>query len=214
MKRATVCQVCQSDQVSVGCKICKSVFYCDSPVCQQHYTQQHIQSHANNASNSLESTLVQLWIEHVDYTHTFLVAAIRALPKADVDAYRTRLLDNQRHLARAIPVPNQNTLHKELVEHIVIAERIVQSVEIQSKFDQAVADWRANGRRVARALHQPGSNVSLKAINEAMTLHLNQTLAEATALLTQDMTRAIKRWDEARQHMIQVAILLANRKME
>ena len=36
-----------------------------------------------DAAAHVTERLIALWIEHVDYTHTFMVAAFRKLPEAD-----------------------------------------------------------------------------------------------------------------------------------
>lgn len=164
----------------------------------------------------LRDRLIQLWIEHVDLTHTFMVSAIRGLPPKDTAAYRTRLLANQRHLADEFPLTPNDVLYTELIEHIQIAEAIVvAAIKKQDRvLTKAISDWSANGRRVAAALDMvTDEGVTLSALEDILQKHLDQTLAEAQALLGvkgQTMEDAIVFWDAARDHMVSAAKALAD----
>lgn len=153
-------------------------------------------------------TLQQLFIEHVDYTHNVIVAIARGLSKSDTDAYISRLLKNQEHIGK---VAKSQKLTDLLKVHIVQAGDILIAIKSEKDPKSIIEKWYENGNDIANHLHSLNpQKLPLDSLRNAFKIHLDQTLDEATAIFKGDMKGGIKKYDEARQHMINVSQLLAH----
>ena len=131
-------------------------------------------------------------------------------------AHLDRLLKNQKELGAAIvPYYGQaagDTLAALLTVHIQQAIPVLSAAKAgnQPALDQALADWYANAKEIANFLSAANPEQWPKAdMEEAMEHHITQTTAYAVDLLNGDFTNAVVHYDEAFNHMMDMADLLA-----
>lgn len=198
-----------AQEAAFKCGHCPSggggALYC-SKVCAESDWEAHIGGRAGSHPNLLQ----QLWIEHVDYTHMVIVATFRPGLEKDAEHYVNRLIENQRHLADALRGGPE--LLRLLREHITVAASLLDAFKRGSKADadRITADWRANGTQLADRLDAlTGDALSNRALRAAIATHLDQTIAEAAFMLGGNAKDGIRALDEARDHMVAVAGLLA-----
>ena len=192
------------------CGHCDDVMYCGDSCAKDHWDTGHkyVKGHIERSNVHLQLTLQRLWIEHVDYTHNVIVAIARDL-SFDLKPYVARLLKNQKELADVIGGGDE-PLHQLLSEHITVAGDILTAIRKGADALDLIASWRRNGNQIADRLNElTGPGLTRHVLRTAFKTHLDQTLKEATLVFQNDMTQAIKVYDKARQHMINVAALLA-----
>ena len=76
-------------------------------------------------------------------------------------------------------------------------------------FEQAKASWYANADAIAAFLAKINPNLSLDDLRADMKIHLDQTLAEATARLTGDWDGDVRAFDAIAAHIRDMADMLA-----
>lgn len=165
-------------------------------------------------TESLHDTLRTLWDDHVFWTRMYIVESVADLPTKDATAQR--LLQNQADMGKAFAAYyGEDTgaqLTKLLQDHILGAVAVLDAAKAgdQAALETANAAWYANGDDIAVFLNSLNpDNWPLDTLKSAMKMHLDQTLAEATAQLTGDYPASIADFDEARAHMIMVADILS-----
>jgi hypothetical protein len=155
----------------------------------------------------------ELWIDHVTWTRVYLIAAIADLP--DADAAASRLLQNQVDIGNAIKPfygdAGGEALTALLQEHITIAVEIVRAAKEgdTSDFDEAKERWYDNADEIAAFLAGANPNWPLADLQAMMKMHLDQTLAEATARLTGDWAGDVETYDEIVSHILVMADALS-----
>ena len=173
-------------------------------------------------SSPLESTkytafngaMRELWSDHMQWTYATVDAYYH--DQNGLQAHLDRLLKNQKELGAAIvPYYGQqagDTLAALLTIHIQQAVPVLQTAQAgnQPALDQALADWYANAKEIANFLSAANPEHWPKAdMEEAMEHHITQTTAYAVDLLNGDFTNAVVHYDEAFNHMMDMADLLA-----
>lgn len=155
-----------------------------------------------------------LWVDHVTWTHLYLVSAISNLP--DVDETAMRLMQNQTDIGNAIkPFYGEdagNALTALLNDHITIATEIVAAAKAgdTTSLDDAKTRWSANADEISAFLADANPNWPLADLQEMMHGHLEQTLTEATARLTGDANAEIEAYDEIVDHILHMADALSD----
>ncbi len=156
----------------------------------------------------------ELWSDHMQWTYATVDAYYH--DQNGLQAHLDRLLKNQKELGAAIvPYYGQaagDTLAALLTVHIQQAIPVLSAAKAgnQPALDQALADWYANAKDIANFLsaanpeHWPKTDME-----EAMEHHITQTTAYAVDLLNGDFTNAVVHYDEAFNHMMETADLLA-----
>jgi hypothetical protein len=155
----------------------------------------------------------QLWEEHVTWTRLFIVSAIAGLP--DLKPTEARLLQNQADIGAAItPFYGKKAgaaLTDLLRQHILIAAELVLAAKAGDT--QAVTrdsdQWYANARQIADFLAAANPAWSRSDLRAMMRVHLNQTLAEATARLKGNWTADIADYDQIELHILAMADTLS-----
>jgi len=172
----------------------------------------------------------RLWYEHVIYTRE--VVKSRLLNLSDEKVQTERLLRNQSDLVASLSAflstYNQNTYKDLLVEHITIAVELVDAASGQStaSVKDIRARWDANGVQIRDLLHKVqrnrvrflqdrrafGTKKNAWCPNKLLDnwkIHLDQTQAEAVALIGKDWKAANVQFDLALAHMGEYGVRLA-----
>lgn len=164
--------------------------------------------------SALHDSLRTLWDDHVFWTRMYIVSSIANSP--DADATAQRLLQNQVDMGNAFAQYYGDEagaqLTKLLQDHILGAVAVLDAAKAgdQVALETANTAWYANADDIAAYLNSLNpENWPLDTLKSAMTMHLDQTLAEATAQLTGDFAKSIADFDEARTHMMMVADILS-----
>jgi hypothetical protein len=151
------------------------------------------------------ATMQKLWSDHMQWTYA-TVDAFFHNPKA-LDAQLNRLLQNQKDLGAAIvPVYGQaagDQLTKLLTTHIQQAVPVLTAAKNndQPGLKKALDDWYANAREIADFLSKANPNWKQEDMRSMMKTHIDQTTAYSVDLLKDDYTSAVKKYDEANNHM-------------
>lgn len=162
-----------------------------------------------------QDAMRRLWSDHVAYTRLFIVNA--AAGSADKDATTQRLLQNQADIGNAVAEfygrEAGDKLTALLKDHILIAASIVAAAKAgdNAKVTSENKRWRDNAVDLAKFLHGANPKHWPEAtLQQALFMHLDQTLSEASNELKGDYAASIKDYDEAMTHMLMVADTLTN----
>lgn len=156
----------------------------------------------------------ELWEDHVIWTRLYIVSAIAELP--DLDATAGRLLRNQGDIGAAFATfygeDAGTALTGLLREHILVAADLVAAAKAGDATGVTTQRdlWYANADEIARFLATANPAWSFETVSEMMGTHLDQTLVEATARLTQDWDADIAAYDDIRGHILVMADALAD----
>ena len=149
--------------------------------------------------NDLHLAMRALWEDHVTLTRAFLISAIAGLP--DTSAAAGRLLQNQVDIGNAVkPYYGEaagNALAALLHDHITIAAEVVTAAKAgdAAKFADAQTRWYANADQIAVFLAGANPNWPVADLKMMMKMHLDRTLAEASARLGSDWAADITTYD-------------------
>ena len=189
-------------------------------------TTSHDEAHAEDHAHASAATAMtaqqarlhdkmrKLWEDHIAWTRMAIVAF--ADGSAGFDASAGRLLRNQTHIGDAIkPFYGERAgdrLTALLRDHITIAVEVLQAAKAgdTAAFDEANARWYANGNDVADAISSLNRKVWPRSVlRDMMRMHLDQTLAEASAELTGHYRASVRSYDEIHRHILQMADALS-----
>jgi hypothetical protein len=161
----------------------------------------------------LRNDMRQLWEDHVFWTRSYLIAAIGGLPGAD--QARDRLLQNQVDIGNAIKPFYGNEagdgLTRLLTEHITGAVAVVVAAKAgdTAAFGTAKAAWYANADAIAAYLSSANPNWARADLAAMMHMHLDQTLAEASARLGGDWIGDVAAYDAVVTHILEMSDALS-----
>ena len=154
-----------------------------------------------------------LWEDHVSWTRFFLIDDIASLPSTSDTT--NRLLQNQVDIGNAIkPFYGEaagNKLASLLHDHIAIAAELVADAKSRDSAALAAAKlrWYANADQISQFLAAANPNWPLADLEMMMHQHLDRTLAEATARLSQDWTGDIADYDDIEGDILKMADALS-----
>lgn len=163
--------------------------------------------------DELRDELRMLWTDHVAYTRFYLIEAIADLPEAQTTA--ARLLANQDQIGNAIaPFYGEQAaaeLSKLLRAHINGAVAVVVAAKSGNAkaLAAAKASWYANADAIARFLSRANPAWDFASMRAMMHVHLDQTIAEATARLTGNWQADVQAFDAIVAHIDDMADMLA-----
>lgn len=173
----------------------------------------HSDLHPAGADDSLSETMIVLWQNHVVWTRLFIISDIAGLPDRDLTAQR--LLQNQVDIGNALAPYYGREAADQLIsllqEHILGASALLDAAKSgdQAEVDAASDVWYANGDDIAAFLNALNpEHWPLDVLQKEMKMHLDLTLAEATARLTGDFATDIKKFDEISTHILGLAAIL------
>jgi hypothetical protein len=155
----------------------------------------------------------KLWEDHITWTRLFIVSAVAGLP--DVEPTAGRLLQNQADIGAAIvPFYGEEAgaaLTGLLREHILIAADLVTAAKAgdQAAVAEHADRWYANADEIADFLAAANPAWPKGQLRQMMRMHLDQTLAEATARLAGDWAADIAAYEEIHLHILAMADVLA-----
>lgn len=156
----------------------------------------------------------KLWEDHVTWTRLAIVTF--ADGSAAFDATAARLMANQDDIGDAIKpyygAAAGNRLTALLKDHIGIAVRLLQAARDgdDAAFEQARTDWYANATDIADFLAKANPRYWPRAtMRAAMTMHLDQTLAEASHELSGDYAASVADYDQIHHHILGMADVLS-----
>lgn len=173
-------------------------------------------------SNPLESTqyynlqdgLRKLWNDHMQYTYATVDAYYNN--PSGLSSSLNRLLQNQKDIGAAIvPYYGQaagDTLSSLLTTHINLAVPVLEAAKNndQPALNLALANWKTNANDIANFLSTANpQNWPPHDMQHMMEMHIDQTTTYAVDLLNKDYNNAITHYDEANQHMLDMADDLA-----
>jgi len=176
----------------------------------------------DNDSNPLESTqyyslqdgMRKLWNDHMQYTYATVDAYFNN--PSGLSSSLNRLLENQKDIGAAIvPYYGQaagDTLSALLTTHINLAVPVLEAAKNndQPALNQALANWKTNANDIANFLSTANpKNWPPHDMQHMMEMHIDQTTTYAVDLLNKDYNNAITHYDEANQHMLDMADDLA-----
>ncbi|HRC90683.1 MAG: hypothetical protein JST71_00595 [Bacteroidetes bacterium] len=176
----------------------------------------------DNDSNPLESTqyyslqdgMRKLWNDHMQYTYATVDAYFNN--PSGLSSSLNRLLENQKDIGAAIvPYYGQaagDTLSALLTTHINLAVPVLEAAKNndQPALNLAIANWKTNANDIANFLSTANpKNWPPRDMQHMMEMHIDQTTTYAVDLLNKDYNNAITHYDEANQHMLDMADDLA-----
>lgn len=164
---------------------------------------------------ALRSAMSKLWEDHIQYTRMYIVSVAGGL--ADADATAKRLLQNQVDIGNAIKPYYGNAAGDKLTallkEHILGAVDVLAAAKAgdTAKLDEANKKWYANADEIAVFLSSANpQNWPEATMKEQMKMHLDVTLAEATAHLKGDTAGSIQGYDKVHEHILALANTLSS----
>jgi hypothetical protein len=187
-----------------------------------HAAEGHSEDHANAAKHgvtgqqlALHDGMRRLWEDHIAWTRLFIVSATADLP--DLQATTERLLLNQKHIGNAIKPYYGRAAGARLTallrEHILVAADLVGAAKAgdQAAVDRHSAAWYRNGNEIADFLNTANPrNWKRGEMRRMMRDHLNLTLAEAVAHLTNHHRADIRSYDRIHRQILHMADMLSD----
>lgn len=157
----------------------------------------------------------QLWEDHITWTRLYIISVAHDLP--DKDATAQRLLANQADIGNAIKPYYGNDAGDKLTallkDHILGAADLLAAAKAgdTAKVDAASKKWYQNADDIATFLNSANpKNWQLSAMKDAMKMHLDQTLKEATDRLQGKYSDDIQDYDAVHAHILAMADVLSN----
>lgn len=167
-----------------------------------------------NSIINLKMAEQKLWIDHVGWTHSFIVSDLASLP--DKDATLQRLLKNQDDIGASIkPYYGEeagNKLSKLLREHIAIGGQVVDAAKSNNKADLDKHNklWYKNADDIADFLSGANSNLSNSELKNMLHRHLDLVTAQVVARINKNWKVDIENYDIGENHMIKFADMISN----
>lgn len=162
----------------------------------------------------LRLAMRKLWEDHITWTRLYIVSVGGGLPDADLTAQR--LLQNQADIGNAIKPFYGNAAGDQLTallkDHILGAAAVLAAAKAgdTAKFDAENQKWYDNGNQIAAFLSTANpKNWSPDAMKEGMKMHLDLTLAEASAQLKSDFAGSVQGYDKVHDHILGLADTLS-----
>lgn len=163
---------------------------------------------------ALHSAMRTLWAEHMQWTYDTVVAF--ASGSDGLEATMGRLLENQEHIGDAIkPFYGEeagDALTALLKVHINDAVPVLTAAKAgdTEALNAAIDEWNRNAREIGDFLADANPDAWTRAEMEAMMEgHISQTVAYAAAQLQGNYAESIRLYDEAADHMAEMADMLS-----
>lgn len=151
--------------------------------------------------NNLREALIKLWVEHVVWTHEYILAAIKGSP--DKALVATRLLKNQEDLGNAFEPYYGKDAAKKLTgllkEHILIAADLISAAKAKdtNKANELDDKWHKNAEDIANLLEKANpKNYPIKVILPMLNEHLLLTKNYVGEKLNKNYPKLIELYDE------------------
>ncbi|WNR47155.1 glycosyltransferase [Paenibacillus roseipurpureus] len=161
----------------------------------------------------LHDAMRKLWMEHVQWTRSYVVSAIAGLK--DQKDVLARLLKNQQDIGDAVkPFYGDaagNKLVELLREHIMLAGKVLDAAKSGNQADLAKfnKEWYRNADDIAKFLSAANPNWSQKVQQDMLHAHLQFITDQVTARLKKDWKADILAYDKGQDHMLMYADMLS-----
>lgn len=171
------------------------------------------QSSGTPASEDLHRAMRVLWEDHTLWTRVFLIDTLANLP--DTPQATQRLLQNQVDIGNAMRPFYGNAAADQLTallhDHILGAAALVAAAQAgdAARVATAKAAWYANADQIAAFLASANPAWPQTDLQTLMHMHLDQTLAEATARLNMDWAGDVVAYDAVVAHILHMADVLS-----
>lgn len=156
---------------------------------------------------AFESTMRELWEDHVVWTRLYIISVAAGLP--DQEATAERLVRNQSEIGEALkPYYGEaagEALTALLTTHIQGAADLLAAAKAgdSAKVEIATAAWYANANEIAAFLHAANPDYwPLADMQAQMKMHLDLTLREAEARLQGDWPADVAAYDAVHSHIL------------
>ena len=178
------------------------------------FTPAHATDKTATKAVDFSNAMRKLWEDHITWTRVFIMSDLADLPDASFAAQR--LLQNQDDIGNAItPFYGDATgdqLTSLLRDHILIAAELLDAAKKgdSAAFADANARWYANADQIAAFLAAANpDNWPETEMRDMMHKHLDLTLQEASARLTQDWSGDIAAYDLVHLQILSMADMLS-----
>lgn len=169
---------------------------------------------------SIESKMISAWDDHGYYTGLVFLAKVNKLPNDAINALKTRLLQNQNHIAQLFkPKFNEKVatdVAKALQEHIVIADKLIDALmNGDTMADTLTKDWKRNADEIGTTLYKLQNRYGGPYIlsegqwKSQMQEHLTHLTKIISQYLKGDRADALKDMDPYIEHIRRLAMALA-----
>ncbi len=181
---------------------------------QTHAAADHGKHKADSdAVTALHAAMRTLWAQHMEWTYATVVAFAAESP--GLGPTMDRLLQNQTDIGNAeagfYGKAAGDRLAELLTAHIKDAVPVLTAAKAgdDAGLTTAVEAWYANAQDIGDFL--AGANPAWKKgeMRQMMKMHITQTIAYASEVLTGDDKAAIDKYDEAEAHMVEMADMLS-----
>lgn len=167
------------------------------------------------SSAEFRTTMRKLWEDHITWTRVYVISVANGLP--DREHAAQRLLQNQADIGNAIKPFYGDQAGTQLTgllrEHILGAVDLLNAAKAGDAggAEAARIKWYANGDQIATFLTaaNPGQ-WPLQVAKDEMRMHLDLTLAEATARIKADYVSDVPAYDQVHLHILRFADILSN----
>jgi hypothetical protein len=167
----------------------------------------------SDAVTALHAAMRTLWAQHMEWTYATVVAFAAESP--GLGPTMDRLLQNQTDIGNAVAgfygKAAGDRLAELLTAHIKDAVPVLTAAKAgdDAGLTTAVEAWYANAQDIGDFL--AGANPAWKKgeMRQMMKMHITQTIAYASEVLTGDDKAAIDKYDEAEAHMVEMADMLS-----
>jgi hypothetical protein len=146
----------------------------------------------------------RLWGTHYWNTREVIRDAVNSDQCLEVDL--NSLYDNQIDIGTNFGELTKNkkagrALSKALKIHIDIAVQIVLAAIKGESIENLYLKWQENASDIARVYHKYHHEIKYKKMNKMMQIHLETTLAEATAIIEKDCVKSYETGEIALNHI-------------
>lgn len=159
---------------------------------------------------ALNNAMHKLWSDHMVWTYATVDAFFH--DQASLNGKLTRLLQNQQDIGNAIKPYYGNeagdALAALLTEHIQLAVPVLTAAQEGNNEALGIAleNWYANADDIAHFLSGANpENWPNMEMEHMMEMHIDQTVDYSVKLLQNDTNAAIASFDEAFEHMMEMA---------
>jgi gas vesicle protein len=163
---------------------------------------------------AFDLTMRKLWEDHITWTRLAILDIFEN--DAETNATVQRLLQNQVDIGNAVkPYYGDaagNQLTALLQDHITGAAALLMAAKSgdQAKIKEASDAWYANGNAIAALLNKANPTAwPLATLQDMMKMHLDTTVAEATANLKGDYSADVAGYDAVHEHILHMADALS-----
>jgi hypothetical protein len=150
----------------------------------------------------------KLWEDHITWTRVVIMGVVNALP--GTAAYTDRLIQNYEDMEEALePYFDEDDVEELgdlILDHLVIAKAILDTVKAGGDPTALIADWRQNGHDIAAKMAEMNPTYWPLSMGDPMWQdHLTATLDEAVSEFSGDFAAEIAAYDRVHDMALMMA---------